>query len=110
MTKESKNDQSGQEKFDTLMNKMSDVKKKWDEEADSDDEDAATGQLLDQAIEMAIEQGRGWSPGEKEKYLESILDDDYVSSFDSILLSEKCSCMILFRFHNLTEFLLHSKP
>ena len=66
------------DQFDDLMNKMSDVKKKWDEEADSDDEDE-TGQLLDQAIELAIEQGRGWSPGEKEAYLDKILDDDFVS-------------------------------
>ena len=77
----SKDDKSGREKFDDLMNKMSDVKKKWDEEKDSDDEEDETGQLLDQAIEMAIEQGRGWTSGEKEAYLEKILDDDFVSFF-----------------------------
>lgn len=74
----SKDDKPSREKFDTLMNKMSDVKQKWDEEKDSDDEDE-TGHLLDQAIGMAIEQGRGWSAGEKEAYLEKILDDDFVS-------------------------------
>lgn len=71
-------DKSGREKFDDLMNKMNDVKQKWDEEKDSDDEDDKTSQLLDQAIEMAIEQGRGWSPGEKEAYLNNILDDDFI--------------------------------
>lgn len=71
-------DEAGREKFDELMNSMSEQKKKWDEEADSDDEDDKQSQLLDQAIEMAIEQGRGWSPGEKEQYLEGILDDDYI--------------------------------
>lgn len=78
-----KNEPSGREKFDELMNKMNDTKEKWVQEADSDDdeEEAKTSQLLDQAIEMAIEQGRGWSPGEKEQYLENILDDDYVSIF-----------------------------
>jgi hypothetical protein len=79
----------GREKFDDLMNKMSDEKKKWDEEADSDDEDETAG-LLDQAIEMAIEQGRGWAPGEKEAYLEKILDDDFVSS--SIITLYSCFC------------------
>lgn len=70
----------GNEKFDDLMNKMSNIKKKWDDEGGSDDdEDDKTGHLLDQAIEFAIEQGRGWSPGEKEAYLEKILDDDFVS-------------------------------
>lgn len=83
MTKEStdKNEPSGRDKFDALMNKMNETKEKWAEEADSDEdeEEAKTSQLLDQAIELAIEQGRGWSPGEKEQYLESILDDDFVS-------------------------------
>ena len=67
------------EKFDDLMNKMSNVKKKWDEEEDSDDEEEdKTGKLLDQAIGLAIEQGRGWSPGEKAAYLDKILDDDFI--------------------------------
>ena len=38
-------------------------------------------QLLSQAIEMAIEQGRGWSPGEKEEYLKKILDDDFIPPY-----------------------------
>jgi hypothetical protein len=70
--------EKARDEFDELMNKMSDVKKKWDEESGSDTEDA-TGNLLNQAIELALEQGRGWSPGEKEQYLESVMDDDFVS-------------------------------
>lgn len=51
-------------------------KEKWDEEKDGlDDEQDA---LLSQAISLAIEQGRGWGPGEKEAYLEKILDDDFI--------------------------------
>lgn len=69
----------GRDKFDTLMNKMNDVKEKWKDDSEADDPDDKTGQLLDQAIEFAIEQGRGWSPGEKEAYLEQLLDDDFVS-------------------------------
>lgn len=79
MTTTNEDDKPGREKFDALMNKMADVKQKWAEEKDSDDEGDETGQLLDQAIEMAIEQGRGWTSGEKEAYLEKILDDDFVS-------------------------------
>ena len=70
--------EQGREKFDALMNKMNDVKQKWDEEADSDEEDE-TGHLLNQAIELALEQGRGWTPGEKEAYLDKLLDDEFVS-------------------------------
>ena len=82
-----KNEPSGRDKFDALMNKMNETREKWSQEADSDEdeEEAKTSQMLDQAIEIAIEQGRGWSPGEKEQYLESILDDDFVSFSISIL-------------------------
>ena len=72
-------EEQAREKFDAMMNKMSNVKKALAEEADSDDEDDETKKLLDQAIEMALEQGRGWTPGEKEAYLEKILDDEFVS-------------------------------
>jgi len=34
--------------------------------------------LLANAIELAIQQGRGWGPGEKEAYLEKILADDFI--------------------------------
>lgn len=74
-------EEDGREKFDALMNKMNNVKEQWKKEDndEDDDDDDKTGQLLDQAIEFAIEQGRGWSPGEKEAYLEHLLDDDFVS-------------------------------
>lgn len=98
MTDSGKDDKDGREKFDELMNKMSDVKKKWKEEADSDEEDE-TGQLLDQAIELAIEQGRGWTPGEKEAYLERILDDEFVSYLQlpvPLTLPKGFSCCLSF--------------
>lgn len=37
-----------------------------------------TDELLANAIDLAIQQGRGWGPGEKEAYLEKILDDDFI--------------------------------
>jgi tetratricopeptide (TPR) repeat protein len=66
------------DKYNELLSNMQTTKEKWDKEgADGlpqDDQDL----LLSQAIGMAIEQGRGWSPGEKEAYLEKILDDDFI--------------------------------
>ena len=82
-------DEVAREKFDNLMNEMAHVKKKMDEERDSDDEDDETGKLLNQAIEMALEQGRGWTPGEKEAYLEKILDDEFVSDVYTLGLEMK---------------------
>lgn len=64
------------EKFDELMTKMQQEKKKWDEE-DNDEEDE-TDALLNKAIEMAVSQGKGWKQGEREAYLEKICDDDYL--------------------------------
>jgi len=64
------------EKFNDLMSKMHAEKKKWDaEDNDSDDE---TDALLSKAIEMAVEQGKGWKEGEREEYLKRIYDDDYL--------------------------------
>jgi hypothetical protein len=64
------------EKFDELMTKMQQEKKKWDEE-DNDEEDE-TDALLNKAIELAVSQGKGWKQGEREAYLEKICDDDYL--------------------------------
>merc|ERR1719330_546889 len=64
------------ERFDNLMSKMKEEKKKWDEQ-DEDSEDETDAQL-NKAIEMAISQGKGWKEGEREAYLEKILDDDYL--------------------------------
>mmetsp|Transcript_30356 Transcript_30356/g.72224 ORF Transcript_30356/g.72224 Transcript_30356/m.72224 type:complete len:163 (-) Transcript_30356:989-1477(-) len=63
-----------------LIAKMKRTKEQWDREAlDSEDGPDETDALLSQAISMAIEQGRGWSsPEEREKYLEQLLDDDYI--------------------------------
>jgi len=75
---------SAEDKYNELMSKMSRTKEKWDEEAADaakaagdgvvDDED----RLLSEALDLAIEQGRGWGAGEKEAYLEKILDDDFI--------------------------------
>jgi hypothetical protein len=63
-----------------LIDKLRSTKEKWDaESADSSDGPDETDALLSQAISMAIEQGRGWSsPEEREKYLEALLDDDFI--------------------------------
>mmetsp|Transcript_52649 Transcript_52649/g.157719 ORF Transcript_52649/g.157719 Transcript_52649/m.157719 type:complete len:565 (-) Transcript_52649:176-1870(-) len=64
---------------DELLAKMEDAKKKWDaEDASGSDGPGQTDALLSQAIELALEQGKGWKPGEKEEYMSKILDDDYI--------------------------------
>jgi hypothetical protein len=71
----SKKEASNVEKYNDLLSTMQKTKEKWDEEDGVEDEQDA---LLSQAIEFAIEQGRGWAPGEKDAYLEKILDDDFI--------------------------------
>ena len=57
-----------------LVDKIKATKEKWDAEAEDE-----TDALLSQAISMAIEQGKGWaSPAERERYLQTLLDDDYI--------------------------------
>lgn len=70
--------QSGEvdERFDDLMSKMQQAKKKWDEEGGEEEDE--TDALLSKAIEMAISQGKGWKDGEREAYLKKISDDDYL--------------------------------
>ncbi len=64
---------------DALIEKMKATKEEWDAEAAaSPDGPDETDALLSQAISMAIEQGKGWAPGEREKYLETLLDDDFI--------------------------------
>ena len=63
------------EQFNDLMNNMSKTKEAWDETDGTDDEQ---DRLLSEAIDAAIAQGKGWGPGEKEAYLEKILDDDFI--------------------------------
>ena len=64
------------DQFNDLMVKMNKAREQWIEEDDEDANDPDN--LLNHAINLALEQGRGWSPGEKEAYLEKILDDDYI--------------------------------
>lgn len=66
------------EQYNELLSEMAKTKAKWDEEENSDSDDDEQGKLLSQAIDLAIEQGQGWSPGEKEAYMEKILDDDFI--------------------------------
>lgn len=75
--KASAENESTDKRFDDLMVKMQNEKKKWDAE-DNDDEEDETDALLSKAIEAAIAQGKGWKEGEKEAYLERIFDDDYL--------------------------------
>jgi len=69
------------EKTQRLLNQMEEEKKRWDEEsAKNNDAVDETDVLLSKAIELAIEQGRGWKEGEKEEYMRKIglFDDDYL--------------------------------
>ena len=72
----SKDDANKQE----LLANLKATKEKWDAEAaDSPDGPDETDALLSQAIAMALEQGKGWSsPEERERYLETLLDDDFI--------------------------------
>lgn len=54
------------------MQNMNKAKESW-----ANEDDDPNDHLLNNAIQLALEQGRGWGPGEKEAYLERILDDDY---------------------------------
>lgn len=64
---------TAQEQHDELLEKLTEAKKRWDGEEEDD-----TDKLLSQAIELAVQQGKGWSPGEKEAYMAKILDDDFI--------------------------------
>lgn len=61
------------DQFNDLMCQMNKAREKWIDEDDDDPNDP-----LNNAIHLAIEQGRGWGPGQKEAYLEQILDDDFI--------------------------------
>ena len=63
------------EEFNNLMNDMAKTKQAWD---DGDGVEDEQDRLLSEAIDSAIAQGKGWGPGEKEAYLEKILDDDFI--------------------------------
>jgi len=81
---------SAVDNFNDLMRHMADAKEEYlssstDPEGtaagavvDVDDPEALRDKLLGDAIDFALEQGRGWGPGEKEAYLEKIRDDDYL--------------------------------
>ncbi len=62
------------DQYNDLLSNMSAMKDTIDAEGPRD----KTDELLANAIDLAIQQGRGWGPGEKEAYLEKILDDDFI--------------------------------
>jgi tetratricopeptide (TPR) repeat protein len=73
------------DQFNDLMQHMAKTKEQLEEEDtiqnggdDEHDTTSARDKLLSEAIEFAIEQGRGWGPGEKEEYLKMIGDDDFI--------------------------------
>mmetsp|Transcript_57355 Transcript_57355/g.139925 ORF Transcript_57355/g.139925 Transcript_57355/m.139925 type:complete len:573 (-) Transcript_57355:67-1785(-) len=63
-------------RHDELLDKMEKTRKKWLEEDGENADD--TDRLLQEAIDLAVQQGRGWAPGEKEEYMKKILDDDFI--------------------------------
>jgi len=66
-------EQTKKEQQDALLKKLEATRKEW-----AEDEEDETDKLLNQAIEMSLAQGKGWAPGEREKYLNQILDDDFI--------------------------------
>lgn len=73
MTEEA--NKTGEQQHDELLQRMKAAKEKWDQE---DGEQDDTDRLLSEAMELAIEQGKGWAPGEKEEYMNKIMDDDFI--------------------------------
>lgn len=68
-----------EQQHDELLDKMDKTRRKWmAEEADADEEPDDGDRMLQEAIDMAIANGKGWAPGEKEAYMKRILDDDYI--------------------------------
>jgi len=64
------------ERCEELLEKIEATKKKWDAELEDDPDE--TDNLLSKAIELALEQGKGWKEGEKEAYIKKNFDDDYL--------------------------------
>lgn len=69
---------SSTKQSDHLIEQMKATKAKWDAEDAASGGGDDTDALLSQAIAMAIDQGKGWAPGEREKYLETLLDDEFI--------------------------------
>ena len=69
---------SSSKETDELLEQMKATKAKWDAENAAAGGEDETDALLSQAIAAAIDLGKGWAPGEREKYLEMLLDDDYI--------------------------------
>lgn len=69
---------SSSKQTNDLIQQMKATKAKWDAETAASGTEDETDALLSQAIAAAIDQGKGWAPGEREKYLETLLDDDYI--------------------------------
>jgi len=67
------NDETYKEKKDDIIKRTEEVREKWREEEEDD-----TDRLLNDAIAYSLGEGKGWAPGEREEYLETILDDDFI--------------------------------
>lgn len=61
-------------KHNELLAKLEETKA----EGGDDDGEDETDRLLSHAIEVAIQQGKGWTAAEREEYLKKIVDDDYI--------------------------------
>jgi len=107
------------EDHDEFLDRVADLKKKMDEEkntrvanGEEDEDEDETDALLTKAIEMAIADGRGWSPGEKEAYMARICDDEILpplfastpeeieksglsEAFSSLLEDSSATCLML---------------
>lgn len=66
-----------EQEHNELLDKMEKTRRQWLEEEAGEEADDGD-RLLQEAIDMAIKNGRGWAPGEKEAYMQKILDDDYI--------------------------------
>jgi hypothetical protein len=65
-------------KHEELLAKMEQTKKETNDGAAANTEEDDTDRLLSHAIEVAIQQGKGWTTAERDEYLKKILDDDYL--------------------------------
>jgi hypothetical protein len=70
------NETAGEQQHDALLSKMEAARQQWMED-DGDDADD-TDRFLQEAMDLAVRQGKGWAPGEKEEYMKRILDDDFI--------------------------------
>jgi tetratricopeptide (TPR) repeat protein len=69
----SMDEKSTEKASNDLLKKLEETRQKWLKEEEDD-----TDRLLNEAISLSLENGKGWAPGEREAYLKTILDDDFI--------------------------------